>query len=121
MLRPVVCPSCGGPKWPQYKLCRKCRNKERNGTRWPHYHGNHPMKQCPDCGTWIQKSSKTCLVCYLRRRVQERCVHYWDIGDDNYGTCLKCGAEKQFPTLREQMEQMDRRRIHNNYGVLVEA
>jgi len=53
--------------------------------------------------------------------VQERCVHYYVVDDFNHGVCKYCGAEKQFPTLREQMEQMDRRRIHNNYGVLVEA
>jgi len=122
MLRPVVCPNCGGPKWPQYKLCRKCRNEERNGTRWPHYRGAHPVKQCPECGTWIHKNSKTCLVCYLRRRAQERCVHYWVVDElTNYGICKYCGAERQFPSVKEQFEQMDRVRRHNNYGVLVEA
>lgn len=29
------------------------------------------------------------------------CIHHYHIDDTNYGRCIKCGEEHQFPTVSE--------------------
>lgn len=41
----------------------------------------------------------------------ESCIHYWLLGSTNYSRCIKCGEERQFPSLSEADEQM-----HQNPG-----
>lgn len=46
-----------------------------------------------------------CLIC------QSKQPHYWILHElTNYGKCSDCGAEKQFPTAREQLEIMTQHR-----------
>lgn len=106
-----ICPVCGGEMDHCASQCRTCYEKQRSESKMP-YRGRNPLKLCPGCHQrWILNHSQFCWECYNRRRTKARkekqaqqvdCIHHWVLDDMNHGVCIKCGAEKQFPTPKEQ-------------------
>lgn len=67
-------------------------------------------KQCP-YNTLCQTRNK-CSECTIYK--EYLCVHYWVLNEKNYGRCKHCGAEKQFPTLKEVSQKFNSGRAEVN-------